>query len=104
MTNYEAIKSKVGYPLSKNAFYLALENRGLISTDTYTVSNKQLLELAYADLIVTILSSPDVREGGYYVAMNDRRYLINIANGIYQRNGEVCPYIEKPTAKFVQKW
>jgi len=36
--------------------------------------------------------------------MNDRRYLINIANGIYQRNGEVCPYIEKPTAKFVQKW
>lgn len=104
MTNYEAIKAKLGYPLSKNAFDLALLNRGITSTDTYTVSNKGLLELVYADLLVSILSSPDVREGGYYISMNDRKYLINVANGIYKKNGEVCPYIERPTAKFVQKW
>jgi hypothetical protein len=102
MTNLEAIKGKVGYPLSDNAFILALTDRSLVSTDTYVIGNKQQLELAQADLIYTLVSSPNVTEGGYSVSLSDKKSLIELANGIYTKYGQSSPL--KPTAKFVQRW
>lgn len=101
MTNLEAIKGKVGYPLSDNAFILALTDRTLVSTDTYSVGNKQQLELAQADLIYTLVSSPSITEGGYSVSLLDKKSLITLANGIYTKYGQSSPL--KPTAKFVQR-
>jgi hypothetical protein len=102
MTNLEAIKGKLAYPLSDNAFNLALTDRGLTGTDTYSIDNRQSLELAYADLCCTLISAPNVSEGGYSVSLSDKTTLSKLANGIYAKYGQSSPL--RPTAKFVQRW
>lgn len=88
MTNLEAIKGALSYPLSNNAFILALTNRGLVETDTYVIGNKKSLELATADCIKTLLSTPNIGEGGYSVSLSDKATLMKVAGGIYAKYGE----------------
>ena len=102
MTNLEAIKAKLNYPLSDNSFILALVNRGLDSASVYSVSNLRLLELSQADLIVSLVSAPNVTEGGYQVSISDRKSLESVANGIYSKYDEYSPM--KATATFKQIW
>lgn len=100
MTYLEAIKARLNYPLSDNAFILALADRGLASTDTYVKG--KAFDLAYADAITTLVTAPDVREGGYSVSLSDKANLIKLANGIYAKYGIASSL--KPTAKFIQRW
>jgi len=103
MTNLEAIKGKLSYPLSENAYILALTTRGLISTDNY--AGGQAFDLAYADLIIVLLTTPNITEGSYSVSLSDRAILIKLASAIYTKYGVDNPLSSlKPTAKFVQRW
>lgn len=102
MTNLEAIKAKVNYPLSDNAFKLALMDRGLTDSAMYEATNKKPMELAYADCLVTLISSPNISEGGYSISLSDKSALKTLASGIYQKWGMSDP--SKPTAKFIQPW
>jgi hypothetical protein len=101
MTNLEAIKGRLSYPLSDNAFILALTDRGLTYTDTY--AKGQSFDLAHADLIITLISAPNVSEGSYSISLSDKTNLMKVANGIYAKYGVSSP-IAKPTATFVQRW
>jgi hypothetical protein len=103
MTYLEAIKGRLGYPLSDNSFILVLTGRGLTDSTTYVVG--QAFDLAYADSIVILLTTPDVSEGGYSVRFSDRTILLKLAAGIYTKYGVDNPLSSlKPTATFVQKW
>lgn len=102
MTNLEAIKGKLPYPLSDNAFTLALTDRGLVSTSTYSVSNKEALELAQADLICTLISAPDISESGYKVSLSDKKSMKALANGIYSKYDQTSPLA--PKIKTVNLW
>lgn len=102
MTNLEAIKAKLPYPLADNSFIIALSVRGLVSSDTF--SDVRSLELTQADLIYSLAVAPNITEGGYSISLSDRRAVLRVADGIYARYGERNPYKEKPTLKFVQKW
>jgi len=99
MTNLEAIKAKISYTLSDNSYELALLDRGLTSSDVYAISNKRAIDLAQADLIYILCTTPHKQEGGYSVSITDRYALLKVADGIYQRYG-----VSGKTAKFVQKW
>lgn len=100
MTYLEALKAKVEYPLSDNAFTLALEDRGLVGTDTYVKG--KLFDLAYADCLTQLVSMADKKEGNFSLTFSDKRTIIQIANGIYNRYGIASSL--KPTAKFVTRW
>jgi hypothetical protein len=100
MTNLEAIKGKIVYPLSDNSCILALNDRELIETDTYVKG--KAFDLAYADLIITLLHSPNVSEGGYSISISDKAALEKVATGIYAKYGVKSSLT--PTATFVQKW
>lgn len=100
MTYLEAIKAKVDYPLSDNAFTLCLEDRGLTTTGTY--EKGEAFDLAYADALMIVVSTADKKEGGYSVSVSDRATLTKMANGIYSKYGITSSL--KPTAKFVQRW
>jgi hypothetical protein len=103
MTNLEAIKGKLNYPLSENSFILALEDRGLKSVGIYTKS--QAFDLAYADAITTLVTVPNVTEGGYQVSLTDKESLLKLADGIYKKYGELNPISSlKKTATFVQRF
>lgn len=102
MTNLEAIKAKLPYPLADNSFLLALSVRGLVSSETF--SDVRSLELSQADLIYSLMVAPNVTEGGYSISFSDKSAVMRIADGIYAKYGERNPYKPRPTAKFVQKW
>jgi hypothetical protein len=101
MTYLEAIKGKLSYPLSDNAFILALTDRGLTYTDTY--AKGQAFELAYADTVITLVTSPNVSEGGYSINQSDKKTLLELANGIFTKYGEPISSLKK-TATFVQRF
>ena len=100
MTNLEALRAKLNYPLPDNSFIVALTDRGLTYTDDY--SDQQSLELAQADLIYTLITTPNTTEGGYAIVINDKKSLLLVAENIYKKYGVRNPL--RPTAKFVQKW
>jgi hypothetical protein len=103
MTNLEAIKAKLNYPLSENAFILALQDRGLTSVGIYASS--QAFDLAYADAITTLVTAPNVTEGGFTVNLVDKTSLLNLAAGIYAKHEVVNPISSlKKTATFVQRF
>ena len=105
MNNLDAIKAKVGYPVSDNSVELALTTRGLTTSDEFSATS-QAFDLAYADVIMTIVTSPtSMSEGGFSISSADRQTLINIANNIYRRY-EVANPLEamRPKARFVQRW
>jgi hypothetical protein len=102
MTNLDAIKAKLNYPLPDNSYITALLGRGLISTDVY--SDFRSLELAQADLMYTLITTPAITEGGFSISLSNKEAVRSAANGIYARYGVRNPYEKKPTAKFVQKW
>lgn len=101
MTNLEALKGKLGYPLSSNSFILALTDRGLSDSSVYAKCTA--FDLAFADSIMILLTVPNVSEGGYSISLSDKATLLELANGIYAKCGVASPMI-KPTAKFVQRW
>lgn len=102
MTNLEALKAKVGYPIADDALRVALIDRSLSESSFYEPC--QSFDLAYADAIMTLVAAPNTREGGYSVSISDREKLVELANGIYTKYGLVSPMDKKPTAKFVQRW
>jgi hypothetical protein len=103
MTYLEAIRGKLNYPLSENAFKVALEDRGLYSEDIYVKCES--FDLAYADLIVTLLTAPNISEGGFTINLADRKTLLNIADKIYTKYDEASPIDSlKPKATFIQRF
>ena len=106
MTNLEAIKAKLNYPLTDNAFILALQDRGLASAGIY--AGGESFDLAYADAITTLVTAPNVTEGGYQISLAEKTTLLNLAVGIYGRYGAVNPIDSfsslKKTATFVQRF
>jgi hypothetical protein len=103
MTNLEAIKAKLNYPLTENAFILALQDRGLTSAGIYVSS--QSFDLAYADAITTLVTVPNITEGGYQISLTDKTSLLSLAAGIYTKYGVVNPISSlKKTATFVQRF
>ena len=102
MSYLEAIKGKLTYPLSDNAFILALLDRGLISSDIY--KGGESFDLAYADSITTLVTVPNISEGGYKVSLSDKKTLLEVAAGIYAKYDVANPIGSlKKTATFVQR-
>ena len=104
MTNLEAIKAKLNYPLSDNAFILALQDRGLASAGIY--SSSEAFDLAYADAINTLVTAPNVSEGSYQISLSDKTNLLSLADGIYTKYSVSNPIKSflKKTATFVQRF
>lgn len=101
MTNLEAIKGIIGYPLPETGLTKVLEDRSLTTSGTYVKCAS--FDLAYADALMIVVASPNINEGGFSVSQSEKDNLISIANGIYAQNG-IANKMAKPTAKFVQRW
>jgi hypothetical protein len=105
MTNLEAIRAKVGYPLSDEAFEIALQGQGFTSDEIYVIDvNADEFELAYADALRIILTSPSsVTEGGFSISISEKKIISDIVDRIYAKHDIASPEA-KPTGKFIQPW
>ena len=103
MTNLEAITAKLNYPLSENTFIVALEDRGVVSDGVYVTC--EAFDLAYADVIITLVTTPDIREGGYSISLADKKTLLSLADKIYTKYSVENPMSSlKKKATFVQRF
>ncbi len=88
MTNLEALKAIVGFPLDENSFKLALTNRSLVDTDTYSVANLKKLELSKADCLSMIISTPTIVEGGMQLSHTNKGEVRKEMERLYTKWGE----------------
>lgn len=104
MTILEAIKESVGYPISDNRAQMTLVKRGLTGSNeaTQDVLNGRAFELATADLIMWMVTAPNVSEGGYSISVADRKSMKDIASGIYSKYGIADN--SAPKARFISPW
>jgi hypothetical protein len=83
MTTLEALNIEVG---SKSLAEKYLIQQGIISTDTYSVSNHAAVELAKAYCYRALVNMPDWSEDGLSITYS-REYMLNEANRIFTENG-----------------
>lgn len=97
MTNLEALQATIGsnYPLDPNLYTKALIDQNIIPGDEYIALNARGIDLAFAGVLLTVITSVDIKEGGYSVTNADRASLIKVLNGIYAKYG--LPLFGTPT-------
>ena len=97
MTNIEALRADIIYPVEDSFLTKAILDRGLTDTDTYSVTdNKRLIDLALADCFVKMVTTPSITEGGFQLTLTDKSNLIKVASGIYDKYGESNPLNQAP--------
>lgn len=85
MTNLEALKAAVGYPVTDDQCNKALADNGLTGTDVYSAS--AAFSLATAALLTVIATSANISEGGYSVSIADRQALLQRADDLISEAG-----------------
>jgi len=105
MTNLERLSGKFLFPVQESALTGALLDRGLTHDDDYSVDNKRAVELAMADMAMTLITSPTVTEGGYQLNHSNKGELRRLADGIYSRWNEDNPFENSPKVRdATNKW
>lgn len=89
MTNLEAVKSTVGinYPLDENTYLKALIDAELTTDEVYVKANARKVDLCAAALILTLLTSADIQEGGYRVSVSERSVLERTRKALLAKYG-----------------
>ncbi len=82
-----ALKNTVSFPLSDGQVEVISVERGLDLNAQFTkeIGRSAGFLLSKADMIRCIVTALNVSEGGVSISVADRKTLIGIANGIYQR-------------------
>ena len=92
MTNLEKLRNTCLYPVKRSVLVSHLENRALSSVATYdNTVDKQAMDLAYADLLLHLIVSPNISEGGFSIGAPQIAEMKNIANGIFGQYGLTPP-------------
>lgn len=96
MTNLERLKGKFLYPVQESTLIGALLDRGLTDSDVYSVANIRAMDLALADCAMTVITTPNIIEGGYQMSHSNKGELRRLADGLYARWNEVNPFNSSP--------
>ena len=89
MTNLQALKARVNYPLTDSQAEEKLLCRGVDSDGIYgkEVADSKAFQLAYADTLRLVLTMVNLSQGGSITAQNAAG-IQGTANAIYKRYGE----------------
>lgn len=104
MNNLEALQASLMYPIEESKLKKALFDRDLNRLDNYTKENKRLIDLAMADVLVVMINTPQIQEGGYQLALTDKSNLMKVASAVYRKYGEIDPFENTPTVNSVSPW
>lgn len=92
MTNLDALRESVSYPIPAGKLEKILIDREVEKTAEYSLANKRKIDLATADALVLIATSPNISEGGFTLNITDRAEVRKQASGIYDKYGEDSPF------------
>jgi hypothetical protein len=103
----KTLKSKINFPLSEESYNTALIDSDLEGDNPYTKELKRDVELCAAELILVVLTSGNVTEGGYSLTLNDKASLRTTRLTYLNRWGmpDIDPSVQKSTVSAVKgKW
>lgn len=93
------LKSRTQYPVSDEEILSILSNRGIPYDYDTNAANRKQKDLAYADLLMLIVTSPSYgaeedqmgnwKHKGKSITMTDKSQLLSMANAIYSKYGEI---------------
>jgi hypothetical protein len=95
MTNLEAVKAYIEYPLSDNSYKLALLNRSLEYSDVYDKTKQKDMELSGADALKSVITSADIKDNTYSVTAHDVVEIKKLIASIYTKWGYPDPLAPK---------
>lgn len=101
MTIREALRNSFPFSVNDSLLDVIAISRGLVLDDLYDpfVASSKPFDLAKADVIKTIIMTPNISEGGVSISFSEKANMISIANGIYGKYGEQLLGQETPTVK-----
>lgn len=101
MTIREALRSSFPFAVSDRQLDVISISRGLVLDEFFDpfVASSKPFELCKADVIRTVVMTPNVSEGGVSISFSDKSDMIAIANSIYGKYGEPLLGRETPTVK-----
>lgn len=90
MTIREALRNSFPFAVNDSQLDMIAISRGLVIDDVFDpfVASSKPFDLAKADMIKTMVMTPNISEGGVSISYNDKASMIAIANGIYGKYGE----------------
>ena len=94
MTNLQALQAMLEYE-NDNLLTKVLTDRGMSGSSTYSASNQSNIELAAADVYLTLCNHPDFREGSKYVDYS-KGALMSLRREILRKWGQLPDTIITP--------
>lgn len=91
MTNIEALRHSVSVPVADTSLEKILIDRGIPKDSLYN-GTSATFELATADLLVFLISQPNISESGYSLSMTEKALLQKQAGALYAKHGESNPF------------
>lgn len=90
MTIREALRNSFPFAVGQGQLDVIAISRGLSLDDEFDshVAVSRSFELCKADVIKTVVMTPNLSEGGVSISFTDRDSMISIANSIYGKYGE----------------
>lgn len=84
MTNLEALKSIVGvnYPMDPNLFLKAMIDQEVSETGEYTKDNERSIDICSIQGLVTLITAPDIKEGGYSISIPQRDNIFKLISSL----------------------
>lgn len=86
MTIKEALIAVLRVNLPDNSLEKALLDQGITGSSTYTAADAKAVDYCAMDLLLGLLSEPDVSEGGYSVKY-DRAAVLNYVKSLAKKHG-----------------
>ena len=101
MTVREALRKSFPFAVKDGLLDVKAISRGLVLDNEFDqfIALSKSFELVYADVIKTIVMTPNISEGGVSISFSDKSSFVSIANEIYGKYGEPLFGLETPTVK-----
>lgn len=105
MTLFEALRVTINFPLPKQALELALTKAVLNAETTYSKDYEKGIDLCAAGLLYVLLTTGDVKEGGYALTMPSEAKIKTAYSFLVNKWGEPDLLAEKePTITGLSIW
>lgn len=101
MTVREALRNSFPFSVKDSLLDVIAISRGVVLDNEFDpfVATSKPFDLARADIIKTVVMTPNISEGGVSISFSDKSDMISIANSIYGKYGEPLFGLETPTVK-----
>ncbi len=104
MTNLEALRNDIIYPLDDGRLEKSLIDRGVEPSEAYSLLNKVSIEMARADMYVKIVAAPNIQEGGISISLTEKAIIKSMATAIYLKYGESDPFAVSGSVAGAKPW